>query len=534
MNQSKLNPHFIALILVLVAFLGCRESAPETELTFTDNKQSLPPNERFGDLFEAIQMEQIFSDSKTFVDCVPKVTTDEIMAKYTTVKEDEGFELGTFVKDHFDEPLQFTSGFESNTNASIDEHINSLWPVLTRTPDVSDNGSLIPLPHPYIVPGGRFGEIYYWDSYFTMLGLQAAGKTDMIEHMIQNFSHLIDTYGYIPNGNRTYFLTRSQPPFFAKMVTLLADIKGQDVLKTYLPQLQKEYDYWMRGSVDIDPAHSVDYQLVYLDEQTILNRYYDEGDYPRSESYKEDMETARNSSRSKKTVYQELRSACESGWDFSSRWMEDAHDLASTRIMDIIPIDLNVLLHHLELTLSIAYKLNGNDLMSSKMEQAAKLRGEGIQKYCWSEENGYFMDYNYLKGEHTNVISAAGMWALEMGIATPKQAAAAAQTLADKLLMPGGIVSTLNDNGQQWDYPNGWAPQQWMAISGLRKYGQIALADEIKKRWIDLNTNVYKRTGKLVEKYNVVDLSLEAGGGEYPVQDGFGWTNGVLLRLLSE
>lgn len=534
MDQSNLRLHLI-VILVITALLGCRESAPETQLTFTDNKQSLPPNERFGDLFEAVQLARVFPDGKTFVDCIPKVTTDEIMAEYTTVKDEEGFDLEQFVMDHFDEPIQYSSGFETNAKATLAEHINSLWPVLTRTPDGSANGSLIPLPYPYIVPGGRFGEIYYWDSYFTMLGLEAAGNTEMIEHMIQNFAHLIDTYGFIPNGNRTYFLTRSQPPFFAKMVSLLADIKGEGIFTTYLPQLQKEYDYWMRGSVDIDPAHSVDYQLVYLDENTILNRYYDEGDYPRSESYKEDVETARVSTvRSKADFYQQIRSACESGWDFSSRWMDDVQDLSSTRTTDIIPVDLNALLHHLELTLSIAYKLDGNDLMSGNMQLAAKRRGDGIQKYCWSEEHGYFMDYNYLKGKHTDVVSAAGMWALEMGIATPKQASIAAQTLTDKLLMPGGIVSTLNDNGQQWDYPNGWAPQQWMAISGLRKYGQVKLADEIKKRWVKLNTDVYQRTGKLVEKYNVVDLSLEAGGGEYPVQDGFGWTNGVLLKLLSE
>ena len=100
--------------------------------------------------------------------------------------------------------------------------------------------------------------------------------------------------------------------------------------------------------------------------------------------------------------------------------------------------------------------------------------------------------------------------------------------------MPGGVVSTLTDNGQQWDYPNGWAPLQWMTIEGLRNYHSNNLANTIKDRWINLNTKVYKNTGKLVEKYNVVDLSLDAGGGEYPVQDGFGWTNGVLLKLVSE
>ncbi len=513
---------------------GCRNGAPSTQLTFSDNKQSLPPDERYGDLFEAVQLAQIFADGKTFVDCTPRITTDEIMAEYSTMKDDAAFDLKSFVDKRFDLPKKYASDFKADTSISIEAHINSLWPILTRTPDAANNGSLIPLPHPYIVPGGRFGEIYYWDSYFTMLGLQAAGKDDMVKHMIDNFAHIIDQIGFIPNGNRTYFLTRSQPPFFAKMVTLLADKEGDEIYLHYLPQLEKEYAFWMEGNIDVDPAHATDKHLVYLDEDHILNRYYDKGNYPRAESYKEDVETAQKSIQSKTSLYQNLRSACESGWDFSSRWFTDADDLSTIHTMDIIPVDLNALLHHLEIVLSKAYKLDGQDMQAEAMQQVAHRRKEGIQKYCWSATGGYFMDYDYIAGRHTPVLSAAGVWALEEGIASPLQAVIVAKTIKEKLLQPGGIVSTLNDNGQQWDYPNGWAPQQWMTIAGLRRYQHHDLADDIKQRWITLNTRVYKSTGKLVEKYNVVDLTLEAGGGEYPVQDGFGWTNGVLLKLLKE
>ena len=521
-------------VFLFVGFIACRDSAPATQLTFTDNKHSLPPDERFGDLFEAVQLSQIFSDGKTFVDCTPKITTDEIMAEFSTMKSDAAFNLKSFVLKHFDLPQQYTSDFKADTNKSVEEHINSLWPILTRTPDPMNNGSLIPLPFPYIVPGGRFGEIYYWDSYFTMLGLQAAGKDDMVQNMIDNFAHIINEIGFIPNGNRTYFLTRSQPPFFAKMVSLLAEKGGNEVYLNYLPQLEKEYAFWMEGDVDVDPSHSTDKHLVYLDEDHILNRYHDKGNYPRAESYKKDVETAQKTKQSKSALYQNLRSACESGWDFSSRWLSDINDLSTIHTSDIIPVDLNTLLHHLEVSLAKAYKVDGQEMQSEAFIQLAARRKSGIQKYCWSESEGYFMDYDYIAGKHTSVISAAGTWALEEGLATPAQAVKSAKTIKEKLLQPGGVVSTLNDNGQQWDFPNGWAPQQWMAIAGLRRYNQNALADDIKQRWIDLNTKVYKRTGKLVEKYNVVDLSLEAGGGEYPVQDGFGWTNGVLLKLIKE
>lgn len=525
---------FSIFVFLLVGLMACKESTPPTQLTFSDNKHSLPPNERFGDLFEAVQLAQVFPDGKTFVDCTPRVTTDEIMAEYSTMKSEESFDLKAFVNKHFDLPKKYASDFKADTNKSVDDHINSLWPVLTRTPDQADNGSLIPLPHPYIVPGGRFGEIYYWDSYFTMLGLQAAGKNDMVKNMIDNFAHIIDEIGFIPNGNRTYFLTRSQPPFFAKMVSLLADVDGDEVYLNYLPQLEKEYAFWMEGDVDVDPAHSTDKHLVYLDEEHILNRYYDKGNYPRAESYREDIETAEQSKQSNSALYQNLRAACESGWDFSSRWFSDVNDLSSIHTTDIIPVDLNALLHHLEIALSKAYKADNQEMQSQAFIQLADRRKAGILKYCWSVKDGYFMDYDYIAGKHTSVLSAAGTWVLEEGLATPKQADISGKTIREKLLQPGGIVSTLNDNGQQWDYPNGWAPQQWMAIAGLRRYDQNELADEIKQRWINLNTKIYKNTGKLVEKYNVVDLSLEAGGGEYPVQDGFGWTNGVLLKLLKE
>ena len=525
--------HLLVLFLMILSVVACKNVAPVLT-TNIETKRELPPNERFGDLFEAVQMNQVFPDGKTFVDASPKKVTDEIMTQYQQLRSEPDFNLAQFVNIYFDPPKKYSTGFKADVSLPVEQHINLLWDVLTRQPDKADKGSLFPLSHPYIVPGGRFGEIYYWDSYFTMLGLQADGKIEMIENMIKNFAYLIDKIGFIPNGNRTYFLSRSQPPFFSKMVHLLADSKGEQVIETFLPQLEKEYRFWMKGQDKVNATNVAEKKVVYLGDNMVLNRYWDQGDYPRAESYREDIETVSKSSRLPRAVYKDLRTACESGWDFSSRWFRDAENLATIHTTDIIPVDLNSLLYDLEQLLAKGYALKGNTEKATTYQNLAVQRKAAIQKYCWNEEVGFFMDYDFVAKKHTSVLSLAGLYPLESGIATSEQARKVASLVETKFLKEGGVVSTLNATGEQWDYPNGWAPLQWMTIAGLRNYQQDALATTIKSRWIALNKKVYKNTGKLVEKYDVVDMTLEAGGGEYPVQDGFGWTNGVLLKLLKE
>ncbi len=180
-------------------------------------------------LFEDVQFAHVFPDEKTFVDCLPKQPLEEIAREYQLAKDSPGFQLKEFVLAHFVQPASYVPDYISDRDRDVLENAEKLWDVLTRQPD-PEAGSLIPLPFPYIVPGGRFREIYYWDSYFTSLGLRASGRIEMIENMVKNFSHLIDTVGYIPNGNRTYYLGRSQPPFFSLMVKLLAEERGEGVL----------------------------------------------------------------------------------------------------------------------------------------------------------------------------------------------------------------------------------------------------------------------------------------------------------------
>ncbi|WP_276498003.1 alpha,alpha-trehalase TreF [Pontibacter litorisediminis] len=490
------------------------------------------PEQDLGELFEQVQLQHIFPDSKTFADAVPLAPPQQILEAYQQQKNQQGFSLEAFVKEYFQMPSQPGTGFTTDTTLSVTQHIERLWPVLTREPG-ADGGSLIPLPKKYIVPGGRFREIYYWDSFFTMLGLQASGETELIQSMVDNFTHLINTTGHIPNGNRTYYLSRSQPPFYALMLRVLAQQKGREVLRTYAPALRKEYDFWMDGAEQLSAANPTHRRVVRLPDGSTLNRYWDDQPEPRPESYREDVELAQESGRNPEDVYRNIRAAAESGWDFSSRWFSDAQNLSTIHTTDIIPVDLNALLYHVELTLQEMAVLNGDRAEAREFERRAKARRDALLKYTWSDKAGFFYDYDFVKGTTTNIPSLAAVFPLYFCMVKKKQADAVAQKLEADFLQPGGLVTTLHRTGQQWDAPNGWAPLQWMSIQALRNYKHDKLADTVAQRWAALNEAVFQNTGKLMEKYNVTDTSLQAGGGEYPNQDGFGWTNGVLLKLFS-
>ncbi len=497
--------------------------------------QPIEFEDSFGDLFVEVQMQGIFPDSKTFVDCLPKKSVREIMAAYETEKSRPDFNLRSFVYDNFDIPEQKESDYTSDPNRTVGQHIEKLWDVLARQPDDPEQiSSLLPLPHPYVVPGGRFREIYYWDSYFTMLGLQVSGREDLIRGMVQNFAHLINTLGFIPNGNRTYYNTRSQPPFFALMVNVLAEEEGEGVLYEFVAPMEREYSFWMEGHDKLSAEKTTHRRVVRMPNGTVLNRYWDDSDTPRAESYKEDVELAEETEREAPQLYRDLRAACESGWDFSSRWLRDGKHLGSIHTTEIIPVDLNSLLYYLETTLARAYKGQNNAEKAAFYQQAAQRRKAAIQRYCWDASAGFYTDYDFVAKRPKTSYSIAGLYPLFFKVADKKEAKAATKMVKKQFLKPGGVVSTLVNTGQQWDAPNGWPPLQWIAIQGLRNYKQTKLAVTIKNRWIANNKRVYANTQKMVEKYNVEDISLKAGGGEYDLQDGFGWSNGVLLRLLSE
>jgi alpha,alpha-trehalase len=489
-----------------------------------------PPSIIYGELFDAVQRARVFSDSKTFADAVPRGSPEAIVAAYHDERGAAGFDLRAFAMRHFEIPEVSPSTYRSKPDEDVCAHIASLWDVLTRQPDRPVPGSsLLPLPHRYVVPGGRFREIYYWDSYFTMLGLEGSGRADLADDMLANFAHLIDTYGHIPNGNRTYYLSRSQPPFFAAMVARAADRDGESLYGKYLPQLLREHEFWMQGADRLVPgtAHR---RVVRLRDGTVLNREWDYRSAPRYEAWREDIETARQSGRPAAEVYRNLRATAESGWDFSSRWLADGRTLSTIRTIDILPVDLNALLHEMERAISRGYAASGDDANARRWQQRAAQRAQAIRKVFWNARRRTFTDLLWREEKLLDAVTLASMYPLYFGVADPQQAKQAASTLRLTLLRPEGVVPTTVVSGQQWDAPNGWAPLEWLTIGGLRRYGEGALADAIALRWRRENDQVFARTGKLTEKYDVTGND-EARGGEYPNQDGFGWTNGVLWQL---
>jgi alpha,alpha-trehalase len=494
--------------------------------------QNLSPRQQYPGLFEAVQLQSIYADNKTFVDVIPKQNPELIIRDYKAQKDKPGFNLKTFVQEHFNEPVSGSKNFKSDVNAGIREHIDTLWQVLYRRHDTISKGSLLLLPHNFIVPGGRFRETYYWDTYFTMLGLQESHKTQLIRDMVDNFAYLLNRYGHIPNGTRTYYLTRSQPPFFSMMLDLLANDEGDKVYTRYQPQLLKEYAYFMQGAEKLK-AGKVYKLAVKMPQGELLNRYWDDSDQPREESYKEDVTSAKLTKQKLPDYYRNIRAAAASGWDFSSRWFGPSQKLADIQTTQIIPVDLNCLLYHLENSIAKSYGLQGNKKQQDFYLLKAAQRKKAIQKYCWNEKTGWFLDYNFRQKKQSSVQTLAGAFPLEFGIATGTQANQIAKRLKSDFLKAGGLVTTNNRTGQQWDAPNAWAPLEYIAIDGLTKYNQNDLGKLIAQRWINTNIRVFKETGKLMEKYNVTDTNLKAGGGEYPLQDGFGWTNGVLLNLMN-
>ncbi|AKK71822.1 trehalase [Chryseobacterium gallinarum] len=478
-------------------------------------------------LFDDVQRSEIFEDQKMMTDAVPLFPVAEINAKYEESKVTEGFDLKDFVMAHFDF-LGAKVFIQKQDHLPIEEHIEKLWDELTRTA-YKEKGTLLKLPKPYIVPGGRFNEFFYWDSYFIMLGLQVSGRIEMMENIVENCSYLIQNIGFVPNASRTHFLSRSQPPYFSLMLDLLSETtEDKNIYTRYYDTMEKEYDFWMNGEEWLTTDASIK-RVVKTKEGDLLNRYYDAENTPRPESYLIDIEDGGNASGEE--FYRNIRSACESGWDFSSRWFADGKNIQTIETLNLAEVDLNCLLWHLETTLAKSSALLRLHEKEKYFTERAAKRRQMINKYFWDEKTENYKDYHLKKNTNTPSEHIAALYPLFLKLADEKQAAAVAKVISEKFLYQGGLVTTTQKTGQQWDLPNAWAPYQWLGFKAMKNYGFDELAEKIKNNWCLNVERVYKNTGKLMEKYNALDTETIAGGGEYPNQDGFGWTNGVYLKL---
>ncbi|MFV0623698.1 alpha,alpha-trehalase TreF [Sphingomonas sp. ac-8] len=483
------------------------------------------PADLYSPLFEAVQRGRVFDDGKAFVDAVPHQPPAEILAAYRAERPATPEALRAFVLRRFTVP-----GVNDAARTDLRAHVRQLWPALTRPPKQPEPGSsALPLPERYVVPGGRFREIYYWDSYFTMLGLRADGEQPLVEAMLADFTALVERYGHIPNGTRTYYLSRSQPPFFALMLDL-SENKDPVLARRRLAALRTEHGYWMHGRGCLDARGACE-RVVRMPDGSLLNRYWDDRDTPRDESWAEDVATAREAApRPAVEVQRHLRAGAESGWDFSSRWLRDPQQLATIHTTDIVPVDLNSLLWTMERRIAERCAALADQPCARSFTRAAAARRKAIDRYLWQPRARRYADWDRSTGKPTPVLSAATLFPLFAGHASPAQARGFAATVCAQLLAPGGLRTTTLRTGQQWDAPNGWAPLQWVAIGGLAATDP-ALARDIARRWIGTVAAAYTETGKMLEKYDIEERK-PGGGGEYPLQDGFGWTNGVTSALL--
>ena len=529
--------------LLLAVSAACTATTSTTSRTSSNLPQPsvglYDPAHDLGALFKEVQLSGIFSDSKTFVDARPRRAPRDVVTAYDAARRTPGFDLKAFVEREFELPQPVGESFHTDTTQTMEQHIRVLWPVLTRPPDTADpRSSLIPLPEAYVVPGGRFREVYYWDSYFTMLGLVASGRTDLVRGMLDNFAYLVRTVGHIPNGNRTYYLGRSQPPFFGAMVALYAAATDTSQALRYLDALEAEHAYWMDGAERLAPGAAYR-RVVRLPGGAVLNRYWDDLPEPRPESFRPDYELAQTvPAERREALYRNLRATAESGWDFSSRWLRDPKDLRTLETTDLLPVDLNSLLYEQERVIAALRRFRGGPgdaAVAERFAGAAADRRRTVLAVAFDSSTAFFYDVRWRTRERvTDRPTLAAAAPLYFGLATAEQGRAVAARLERDFLKPGGFVTTLIPTGQQWDAPNGWPPLEWLTIEGVRRSGRGDLADTARGRWLDLNRRTYRASGRMTEKYDVMDPARRAGGGEYPTQDGFGWTNGVALALAAE
>ncbi|HEY1949442.1 MAG TPA: trehalase family glycosidase [Bryobacteraceae bacterium] len=403
---------------------------------------------------------------------------------------------------------------------------------------------LLYLPKPYVVPGGRFNEMYGWDSYFIQVGLLNADKIEMAKNLADNFLYQMKYYGKILNANRTYYLNRSQPPFLTQMVLgVYAKMRDRRWLEDALPLIENYYELWAA-----EP---------HMTPETGLARYWDFGEGPAPEVVSAERDakgrthydlvkdyfkthhiTAYNLNQyyDAKTnqltalFYKGDRSMRESGFDPSNRFGPFNID-----VIHYNPVCLNSLLYLMETQIAEILKELGRRANDTEpWLQRAKARAERINRLMWDEKHGLYYDYDFVTTRVRHYPFLTTFYPMWAGFATPHQAAKIVKNLP-LFEKKGGLQTSTFDSGNQWDSPFGWAPLQMIAVEGLRRYGYHEDAGRISLKWLTLVQHEYVRQGYIVEKYDVIaggsNVSAEIHFGYSANQAGFGWTNAVFTEL---
>ncbi len=417
--------------------------------------------------------------------------------------------------------------------------------VLPADPDQIETHGLLYLPHPYVVPGGRFNEMYGWDSYFIQLGLLRDQEFALAQSLVDQLLYEVTHYGTVLNANRSYLLSRSQPPVLSLMILAsFAHSHDRHWLAAVLPIAEAYYYYWTV------PPH--------LNQATGLSRFCALGEGPAPEVLISERDEWGNTHYDRVREYYQThavdaydvslfydqeqdcltelfykgdRSMRESGFDPSNRFGPFSAD-----IIHYAPVCLNVLLYQMERDLGQMHEILGQDGMAHHWRDRAVTRHQLIDQFLWDESAGLYFDYNFQTEQRRPYEFATTFYPLWAGIASETQAARVVENLS-KFEAPGGLLTSTHVTGNQWDAPFGWAPLHLFAVQGLHRYGYSGEAERLARKFITLIVQEFTKTGTLVEKYDVyccsADVSAEIHFGYSSNEIGFGWTNGVCLELLA-
>ncbi|KAL7015077.1 hypothetical protein ACKWTF_016270 [Chironomus riparius] len=471
----------------------------------------------------------------------PDPSTEDLKKWVESNFEEPGSEFENWKPDDFTKNPAVLDKISDKSFRSFAYDLNGIWNDLGRKikKEVHENEelySIIYVENPMIVPGGRFREFYYWDSYWVLRGLLLSEMTHTAKGMLENFFSIVLRFGFIPNGGRIYYSMRSQPPLLTPMVKTYVDhTKDFEFAVKAVDVLALEFDYWMSNHTVMVKGHK-------------MAVYGDKSSGPRPESYREDIETANGftTDEHKEEHYSELKAAAESGMDFSSRWFVDAEGgnngtLANLKTRSIVPVELNAILHWNAKIIAEFYGYAGNITKQTEYLEIAKQFLDAVNEVLWDEETGAWLDYDLINQKNRPFFvptNLAPLWMRCYDVTKREHIASKVMKYINNTRLddyPGGVPTTLVKSGEQWDWPNVWAPLQHMLIVGLDNLGtkeSKEKAQDWAQRWVLSNYLAYKESGHMFEKYMATELGGHGGGGEYEVQTGFGWTNGVILDLL--
>ncbi|KAI9598866.1 glycoside hydrolase [Syncephalis fuscata] len=520
-----------------------------------------------GKILDVVQSAHLEKDSKYFVDQPTSKPLAQVLSAFDALPEKPtkeqvkafvdanflppGAEIAPANLTDYQENPAFLTKIKDENLRHFAHAIHKKWKKLGRVfhEEAICKGcasSALPARHPFVVPGGRFREFYYWDSYFTMEGLLISGMNQTVKGMIENAMDYVNEYGFVPNGARIYFLNRSQPPLLTQMVRLYFDATNDtEFLRKALPALKKEHNFWMHNrTVTVSAPGKPNARLAVY---SVTN------DQPRPESWREDKEMgAKLPESSRASYFANMASGAESGWDYSTRWFADGHSLPSIATNQVVPVELNSLLYMNEQAIADFAARVGCKRTKARYENAAKVRQQAIQDYFWSEKDAQWYDFNLTSHQQNTKFYPSNIVPLWSGAADPshftkQEASRLVASVKPAVDLPGGAPTSLVKSGEQWDFPNAWPPLEHFVVYGLNKTGVpegAALALNIAQRWISSNycgwfvtggdgKNNSKNEGTLFEKYDATRVGIPGLGGEYEVQEGFGWTNGVVLSFLN-